>query len=115
VTKAQFIQMLGVSEEMFDNMARPNAVKNAQAEVLLRAVAEAEGIEVTEADIDEICQEIADAYGMEVSAVKEQIDMKAAEMDIMRRKAAELIYSTGTDLPWSPEAEAESVLNSITE
>ncbi len=115
ITKAQFVQMLGVTEEMFDQMSRPQALHTAQVEVLLRAIAEAEAIEATEADIDEICNEIATAYNMELSAVKEQIDMDAAKMDIKRRKAAEIIYSTGTDLPWSEEAEAESVLNAIAE
>jgi len=115
MSKAQFVQMLGVTEEMFDNMSRPTALKNAQVDVLLRAVAEAEGIEAGEEDIDEICKEIAEAYNMELTAVKEQIDMEAAKMDIMRRKAADVIYSTGKDLPWSPEVEAESVLNAIAE
>lgn len=95
--KAQFVQMLGVSEEVFDEMSRPSALKNAQVEVLLRAVAEAEGVEVTEEDIDEVCQEIADAYGMELSAVKEQVDMDAAKMDIKRRKAAEIIYASAAE------------------
>lgn len=92
--KAQFVQMLGVTEEVFDEMSRPSAVKNAQVEVLLRAVAEAEGIEATEEDIDEVCKEVAEAYGMELSAVKEQIDLEAAKMDIKRRKAAEVIYNS---------------------
>ena len=94
VSKAQFVQMLGVSEEVFDEMSRPSAVKNAQVEVLLRAVAEAEGIEATEADIEEVCQEIAEAYNMDVAEVKEKVDMEAAKMDIKRRKAAEVIYNS---------------------
>ena len=115
ITKAQFVQMLGISEEMFDQMSRPQAERNAKVEVLLRAVAEAEGVEATEEDIAEICTEIAKAYDMKVEDVKGQIDMDAAQMDIKRRKAAELIYAAGTDLPWSEEAEAESLLEQIAE
>ena len=115
ITKAQFVQMLGISEEMFDQMSRPQAEHNAKVEILLRAVAEAEAVEATEDDIAEICTEIAKAYDMKVEDVKGQIDMDAAQMDIKRRKAAEIIYAAGTDLPWSEEAEAEAVLDQIAE
>ena len=115
VSKAQFCQMLGMDEATFDMMSRPSAEKNAYIEVLLRAVAEAEGVEVTEEDFEALCQKLADENGMDVDTVKKLVDETGAKQDIKLNKAADIIYAAGTDLPWSPEVEAESVLNAITE
>ena len=42
--------------------------------------------------------------------VKEKIDMAAAKRDICCRKAAELIYSTAKDLPWSEDMAVNEIL-----
>ena len=115
VGKTQFCQMLGMDEATFDMMSRPNAEKNAYVEVLLRAVAEAEVIEATEEDFEELCQKLATENNMELDAVKKLVDEAGAKLDIKLNKAADVIYNSGADLPWSPEVEAEAVLNSITE
>lgn len=112
ISKAQFVQMMGMTEEMFDEVTRPNAERDAKVDVLLRAVAAAEGIEPTEEDIDGLVQEIADAYQMTAEEVKEKIDMDAAKNDIRCRKAAELIYSTAKDLPWSEDEAVQEILKS---
>lgn len=111
--KAQFVELLGMTEEMFDQVSRPQAEGDAKVEVLLRAVAEKEEIEATEEDLNEIFQEIADAYGMALDEVKEKVDMEAAKLDVRRRKAAEMIYASGVELPWSEESEAESIVKAV--
>ena len=110
ISKAQFVQMMGMSEEMFDEVTRPNAERDAKVDVLLRAVAEAEKMEATEEEIDDLVKEIAEAYQMTADDVKEKIDMDAAKRDICCRKAAELIYSTAKDLPWTEESAVEEIL-----
>lgn len=110
ISKAQFVQMMGMTEEMFDEVSRPNAERDAKVDVLLRAVAAAEGMEASEEDINGLVQEIADAYQMSTDEVKEKIDMDAAKRDICCRKAAELIYSTAKDLPWSEDAAVNEIL-----
>ena len=107
--------MLGMDEATFDMMSRPTAEKNAYIEVLLRAVAEAEGIEATEEDFEELCQKLATENNMELDAVKKLVDEAGAKLDIKLNKAADVIYNSGTDLPWSPEVEAEAVLDAIAE
>ena len=44
--------------------------------------------------------------------VKAQVNMDAARDDVKFRMAADVIYSTGTDLPWSEEAQVEEILKS---
>lgn len=110
ISKAQFVQMMGMTEEMFDQVSRPNAERDAKVDVLLRAVAAAEGMEASEDEINDLVQEIADAYQMSADEVKEKIDMDAAKRDICCRKAAELIYSTGKDLPWSEDMAVNEIL-----
>ncbi|MBQ3256121.1 MAG: trigger factor, partial [Oscillospiraceae bacterium] len=115
VGKTQFCEMLGMDEATFDMMSRPTAEKNAYIEVLLRAVAEAEGIEATEEDFEDLCKKLAEENNMELDTVKGLVDEAGAKLDIKLNKAADVIYNSGKDLPWSPEVEAEAVLNSITE
>lgn len=111
ISKAQFVQMMGMTEEMFDEVSRPNAERDAKVDVLLRAVADAEKFEASEDEINDLVQEIADAYQMTADDVKEKIDMDAAKRDICCRKAAELIYSTAKDLPWSEDEAVKDILN----
>lgn len=110
IPKQQFVQMMGMTEEMFDQANRPAAERDAKAEMLLRTIAATEGLEATEEDVDNLVQEIADMYQMPAEEVKEKIDMDAAKQDILGRKAAELIYSTAKDLPWSDDVMINDVL-----
>ena len=80
--------------------------------MLLKAVAEAEGLEPSEEAVEKLLQEIADAYQMTLEDVKAQVNMDAARDDVKFRMAADVIYSTGTDLPWSEEAQVEEILKS---
>ena len=110
ISKAQFVQMMGMTEEMFDQFTRPNAEHNAKVDLLLRAVAEKEALEATDEDLDKLFGEIAEAYHMDVEEVKKNVDMDAAKKDVKFRKAAELIYETGTDLPWSEDNAVEEIV-----
>lgn len=112
MSKAQFVQAMGMTEEMFDQVTRPTAERNAKLDVLLKAVAEAEGLEPSEEEVEKLLQEIADAYQMTLEDVKAQVNMDAARDDVRFRMAADVIYSTGTDLPWSEEAQVEEILKS---
>ena len=47
--------------------------------------------------------------------VKKLVDEAGAKLDIKLNKAADVIYNSGADLPWSVESEAQSVLDSIIE
>lgn len=110
ISKAQFVQMMGMTEEMFDQFTRPNAEHNAKVDLLLRAVAEKEALEATDEDLDKLFGEIAEAYHMDVEEVKKNVDMDTAKKDVKFRKAAELIYETGTDLPWSEDNAVEEIV-----
>lgn len=115
ISKKQFCEMMGMTEEMFDQVTRPNAERNAKVDVLLQAVAAAEGFEATEEDYDKLFGEIAEAYGISVDDVKAQVDMELAKKDVLFGKAADLIYSTGTDLPWSEEDAVAEIVKAAAE
>lgn len=115
VSKKQFVEMMGMTEEMFDQFSRPTAEHNAKVDLLLRAVVEAEKLEAAEEDLNELFQQIAEAYSMDVEAVKEKVDMDAAKHDVCMRKAAELIYDSGKDLPWSEEEAVADIANAALE
>lgn len=110
VSKKQFCEMMGMTEEMFDQVSRPNAERSAKVDLLLKTVAEAEGFEATEEDMNKLFEEIAESYKMSVEDVKAQVDMDLAKKDVLYKKASELIYSTGTDLPWSKDLAVEEIV-----
>ena len=76
---------------------------------------EAEGIEATEEDFENLCKKLAEENNMELDTVKGLVDEAGAKLDIKLNKAADVIYNSGADLPWSEEAEAQTVLDAITE
>ena len=76
----------GVRAEM-----RPRAVKQVKVRLALEKVAELEGIEVTDEDVDEEITKIAEAYRMEAEEVKKLVPVDGVKADIKVRKAVELI------------------------
>ena len=73
---------------------QPQALKRIQSRLVLEAIAKAENIEVTDADVDAEIEKMAGMYQMEVDKLKELVSDKekeAMKADIAVSKAAEFI------------------------
>ena len=86
-----YAQMLGGDLEGIKNSMRPNAVQTVRINVMLEAVAAAEGIEVSDEECEEEYTKLADAYRMDVEKVKEIMGVETMKGDLQVRKAAKLI------------------------
>ncbi len=104
----QYLAMMGMDEQSFRGVMRPSAEAQARTEVLLETVAEAEGIEVTEEEIEAEYQKAADSYQVELEKVKTFIAAELITRDIKVRKAAEVIYNSAVATDVKPEAESET-------
>ncbi|MCU1449449.1 MAG: Trigger factor [Acidimicrobiales bacterium] len=88
---AQYLQATGRSAEEFQNDLRESAARAVQADLALRAVADAEGLESTDAELDAEIERIAQAAGQKPAAVRKQLDrneqLPAVRSDIRKGKA----------------------------
>lgn len=66
----QYAKMMGGDLNTMRKAFRPAAEKQARAEVTLRAIIEAEHLEVSEEEVEAEYQNLADAYHMELERVK---------------------------------------------
>ena len=91
----QYMKMTGGNMQNLYNMVRPDAEKQIKESLVLEAIAKAEGIEVTDEDIDNEVAEMAKMYGMEVEQVKNILDesgsLSSVKENILNRKAYDVL------------------------
>ena len=112
----QYMQFTGMTMDGFKEQVRPEALHRIQSTLVLEAVANAEKIEATDADVDAKIQEMADMYGMEVDKIKEFVkdaEKESMKADIRIEKAVEFIVENCKEKAKSTkkaadEAEAEA-------
>ncbi len=105
VSREDTLNMLGMTEELFLQMARPNALKQVKGDLLLDKIIEVEALEADQEAKDEFYKKVDEDYGADAEKIKEMIDDKLLCQDLCRKKAAELIYASG--IKTAPEAETE--------
>ncbi len=90
----QYMQFTGGSMDSLKEQARPEAIQRIKTSLVLEAVAKAEGIEVSEEEIQSKIEDMAAMYGMEVDKLADYItDEEKASIkdDIAVQKAVEFI------------------------
>ena len=96
-----YLQYTGQTKEQFLEQLKPQAEQRIRNSLVLEAVAEAENIEVTDEDLKDEYQKMADQYHMPVENV---------EKDVRIRKAADFIADNAkeTKKAKAPKAEADA-------
>ncbi|HIS66011.1 MAG TPA: trigger factor [Candidatus Scatomorpha merdipullorum] len=105
VSRADLIKALGFTEESYAAMMRPVAERQVKADLLFDAVAKAEGLEATDEDREEFYKRLAEDYGEDAEKIKGMIDEKLMVQDIVRRKAADILYDSAVKTEPKPEEE----------
>ncbi|AQY50977.1 trigger factor [Listeria weihenstephanensis FSL R9-0317] len=99
LTPELYYQFTGQTEEAMHSQMEKDAEKRVKTNLVLEAVAEAEGITPTEADIDEEVKTLADKYSMEVDAVRAALgDMNELKSDLKIRKAIDLLVENAKEV-----------------
>lgn len=90
----QYLQFTGKDMAGFREDVREDAEKRAATRIVLRSIAAAENMEVSEEDIDAEMQKLADAYGMELDNVKSALagSMEMFKKDILTTKVIDMLY-----------------------
>jgi trigger factor len=88
---AQYFEATGRSPEEFQNDLNDAATRAVKADLALRAVADAEGYEASDTELDAEIERIAQAAGQKPAAVRKQLDrndqLPAVRSDIRKGKA----------------------------
>ena len=98
-----YLKYLGQDLGSFREQCRVTAERRVKTELLLDKVAEVEGIELTDEEIEQEYQKVADQYETDLETVKGAVPLSALTGDMKSRKAAEIIFNTG--VPTAPVVE----------
>lgn len=104
----QYLQMIGMDTASFQMSARPTAFGQLQNEIMLTAVADAEGCEASDEELEDEYKSYAEAYNVEVQTVKTAFDPDILKGDIRRRKAAKIIIDSAVATEKVDEAAEEA-------
>ncbi|MEE0914236.1 MAG: trigger factor [Ruminococcus sp.] len=86
-----YMQYMGMDVNGLKGMYKDEAEKRVKLRLALETVARKENIEVTEADLDEEYNKMAEAYKMEVEQVKAAVPAESLTEDVKVEKALKLV------------------------
>ncbi len=91
----QYLQITGTSPEMFREQLREQAEVSARVDLVLRAIADAENIEVSNDELDEELRVLATQLDQPLETIREQLDsagrLKAIRSDMRIRAALQWV------------------------
>ena len=96
----QYFQFTGMDSRKFIESLRPQALKRIQSRLVLEAIVKAEGIQVSEEELDKEMTEMATMYKMEIDKLKEMISDKEKEQieaDIAVQKAVDFVLEASVE------------------
>lgn len=94
ISMKQYMEYTGTTTQMLMEQMKPQALRNIQSRLVLEAVARAEGLEVSEEEIEKEIADMGEFNRMEPDEVKEYLGpkgIKGVEEDICVRKAADFV------------------------
>ncbi len=101
----QYAKMMGGDMGTMRKAFRPAAEKQAKVDVTLQAIIKAEGLDVSDEEVEAEYQSLADTYQMELEKVKALAGADSLRQDLLVRKAAKLVAEAA--VPVAPKAEEE--------
>lgn len=105
----QYLQMFGSTAETMKDQMKPQAEVQIRSELVLDKIAEAEGIEISDEEVDAEIAEMAKSYGMEADRMKELVgeeEKKNIRRDLASRKAMDLIADAAVETEAAVEKES---------
>lgn len=98
-----YMQMTGMNAEAFTAQFRPQAETNAKCSLIFDKVAQLEGLQLEEGELDAEYARLAELYQKSEVDVRESIPEKPLTHDLLALKASKLITSSAIKLDTPPE------------
>ena len=96
ISPDMYFQITGTTQEDLHKQHEADAEKRTKTNLVIEAVAKAEGFEASDEDIEAEISSLATDYNMEVERVRQLLSTDMLKHDIVIKKAVELITSTAT-------------------
>ena len=90
-----YLKFTGSTPESLRESMRETATKQVKTRLALEAIVRAEGIEVSDEEIDAEYQRYADDYNMDKARVMEMVPVKSMRKDLACSKALDLVRTSG--------------------
>lgn len=97
ISPEMYYQLTGTTERDLHKQMEVDADVRVKTNLVLEAVAKAEKVEVTEADVEKEISELAATYGMEVEAVRNVLSADMLKHDIEMKKAMAVIVDSAVE------------------
>jgi len=105
---ATYLELMNTTPEDFRESSRASSEKQVKAMLALMKIAEIEGIEVDDEEIENEYLEGARRYGTDVEKVKESVDRESIVSDVKLRLATKIISDNAIIEELTSESEAEA-------
>ena len=105
MTMAQYMQMANMDEAALLEEAKGPALRQVRMDLAISEIAKAEGIEVTDEDVEAEFNKMAAQYGMEAENIKKYIEVAVVKEQIIRSKVIAVVVENATAL--KPEVKDE--------
>ena len=99
----QYAQMMGGDVSTMRNAFRPQAEKQAKISVTLEKIVEAEGLTVTDEEMEAEFAALAEQYQLEIEKIKEMVPANEITASLTTRKAVKVIVDSAVAV--APKAE----------
>jgi len=106
----KYLQMMNMTPEMFRDSMRLKSENQVKVTLALEKIAELEGIEVSDEDIDNEYKEAATRYDVELDKIKESVKEKDIILDIKLRRAAKVVTENAVAASEEPVVESPTAV-----
>ena len=105
----KLVRMMGIDSETMNQSILPSAQMQVRTELLLEAVAKAEGIELTEEETEAYLQRIAESVNAKPEEIREYFGLDTIRNEYLKEKATDVIMNSAEigEMPEPQEAPAE--------
>ena len=107
MTMEDYAKMIGGDLGAMRSSMRPMAETTVRSNILLSAIVDAEGITVSDEEVEEEMKKVAEQYQMELEKVKEALNVENMKADLAAKKAVRLIVDNAVAVDVSKKEEAE--------
>jgi len=96
ISLEDYMSMMGMDVATLRATSREGAVRELQTQLALEAIAAAEGIEVTDEEIEAEFAKLAEQYKLDIQMVKNAIAASDLKKDLMMTRANDLVMANAT-------------------
>lgn len=103
----QYLKMTGMEEAKIMADAKEPAANQVKMDLAIRAIIKAEGLEVSDEEVETEMKNVADKYGMDLDTVKKYLRTEDVKEQVMREKVIKVVADSAKAV--APEAKEEEI------